>query len=180
VAVVNTTGARLVADAAHVARPVLGPPADWTGTDAPTDGAVLIPDHVDPTNPRRVYELEDRAECKYLYEIVLTDGTAADINRLIADTLLADLWDRLYLPHDVRVAWAQMIGSQRVPMAATTDSTPTRHPRHDREHSNTGRATPVRLPPVARADSEPFGRRWPNAPDDGSHGVVYGSSCCGS
>jgi hypothetical protein len=168
-------GVQLVAEAADATRSVLGPPADWTGTDAPTDGAVLIPDHVDPTNPRRVYELEDRAECKYLYEIVLTDGTAADINRLIADTVLADLWDRLYLPHDVRVAWAPTIRSRRP--SATTGSTPTRHPRHDQQPTTPEHATPGHRPPAARTESEPLQQR---RPDDESPGAVYGSSCCGS
>ena len=67
---------------------------------------MLIPDHVDPTNPRHVYELENRAECKYLYEIVLTDGSASDIDRIIDHALFVELWDRLYLPNDVRTAWA--------------------------------------------------------------------------
>jgi len=123
-AVVNMTGGlHPIADAADVSRRVLGPPPDWTGTDAPTHGAVLIPDHVDPTNPRRVYELEDRAECKYLYEIVLTDGTCADINRFFGLALLVDLWDGLYLPHDVRVAWAPKIApanGRGAPLPATT------------------------------------------------------------
>jgi len=87
----------------------LGPPAGWTGSDARTSGWVVIPDHVDPTNPQRVYELDDPAERKYVYEIVLADGTDEDINRLIDHTLLAELWDRLYLPHPVRVAWRQAL-----------------------------------------------------------------------
>jgi hypothetical protein len=180
-AVVNTARAlQLVADAVDVARPVLGPPTDWTGRDARTDGSVLIPDHVDPTNPRRVYEVDDRAECKYLYEIVLTDGTPADINRLIDQTLLVELWDRLYLPHDVRAAWAQTVSSRRLSIAAATASTPTRHSRSDREHpSAPRRATPVRIAPAARSDGEPIGPRRPNGPEVASYGVVYGSSCCG-
>jgi len=88
---------------------ISAPPPDWTGADAPTQGAVLIPDHVDPTNPRRVYELDDPAERKYLYEIVLTDGTAADVKRFIARSILVDLWGRLYLPASIRTAWADTV-----------------------------------------------------------------------
>jgi hypothetical protein len=102
-----------------------GPPGDWTGMDARTDGAVVIPDYIDPTNPRRVYELDNDAECRYLYAIVLTDGTPADINRLIDRALLVGLWDRLYLPHGVRAAWAQTVSSCRLSMAAATDNRPT-------------------------------------------------------
>jgi hypothetical protein len=87
----------------------LGPPVDWTGKDAPLDGVVLIPDYVDPTNPRRIYDLDCSVECRYLYEVVLVDGTAADINRLIAPTILIEVWDRLYLPLAVRAGWTPMV-----------------------------------------------------------------------
>jgi hypothetical protein len=93
----------------------IGPPVDWTGLLAPTDCFVAIPDHIDPTNPRRVYDLDDRAERKYLYEVVLADGTSADINRLIARTVLLDLWDGLYLSQAVRSSWADTITALRHP-----------------------------------------------------------------
>lgn len=91
-------------------RRALGPPPDWTGSAARTSGWVIIPDHVDPTNPQRVYEIDDADERKYLYEIVLADGNADDINRLIDGGTLAELWDRLYLPRHVRCAWRQAVG----------------------------------------------------------------------
>jgi len=77
----------------------------WTGTTAPTSGLVAIPDHIDPTNFNRTYDLDDPAERKYLYEIVLTDGTPDDAEHLIHRSHLASLWDRLYLPRQVRSAW---------------------------------------------------------------------------
>ena len=94
-------------------RGLVGPPDDWTGTDAPTEGVVLIAEHIDPTNPRRVYDLDSRAERKYLYEVVLVDGDGADINRLIARAFLVDLWDGLYLPQAVRAAWATTLDMLR-------------------------------------------------------------------
>lgn len=108
--VLTVTGAELPA-AAGVGPPwrSVGPPDDWTGWEARVEGVVLIPDHIDPTNPRRVYDLAHRAERKYLYEVVLVDGTGTDINRFIARTLLVDLWDGLYLPWAVRSAWATTI-----------------------------------------------------------------------
>jgi hypothetical protein len=93
--------------------PSVGAPDDWTGGEAPVEGVVLIPDHIDPTNPRRVYDLAHRAERKYLYEVVLVDGTGTDINRFIARTILVDLWDGLYLPRAVRSAWATTIDTFR-------------------------------------------------------------------
>jgi hypothetical protein len=178
--VLTVTGAQQSIAGVDVSRPVLGPPADWTGMDAPTCGAVLIPDHIDPTNPRRVFELEDQAECKYLYAIVLADGTPADVNRLIDRVLLVGLWDRLYLPHGVRAAWAETVSSCRRSMAAATDSTPTPPSRSDRQHHNTpGRAARVRLAPAARTDGELVGPRRPPSPDDAAYGAVYGSTACG-
>jgi hypothetical protein len=88
---------------------VSGPPAGWPAGPVPTEGAVVIGDHIDPTNPHRVYELDDPAQCKYLYEIVLADGTGDDINRLIDRRRLAELWHRLYLPASVRQAWSTAI-----------------------------------------------------------------------
>jgi hypothetical protein len=113
-----TTGWRIVTGVLHVSaqpagvnapRPALGPPAGWTGTAARSSGWVEIPDHVDPTNPCRVYELDDPAQRKYVYEIVLTDGTDADINGHIDRALLADMWERLYLPTTVRAAWTRVL-----------------------------------------------------------------------
>jgi hypothetical protein len=96
-----------------VRRSRVGPPVDWTGLLAPTDCAVVIPDHIDATNPRRIYDLDDPAERKYLYEVVLADGTGADINRLIARDVLLELWERLYLPQEVQAAWADTITALR-------------------------------------------------------------------
>jgi hypothetical protein len=175
--VLTVTGTHQPVAALDVTRPVHGPPADWTGMDAPTSGAVLIPDHIDPTNPRRVFELEDQAECKYLYAIVLADGTPADINRLIDRVLLVRLWDRLYLPHGVRAAWTETVSSCRRSMA--TDSTPTPPSRNDREHRSTPTGATRVHHAAARTDSELVGPRLPPSPDVAAYGAVFGSSACG-
>jgi hypothetical protein len=103
-----------LATGTDLSRPQVGPPVDWTGLAALSDcTVVVIPDHIDATNPRRVYDLDDPAERKYLYEVVLADGTSADINRLIARPLLLELWDGLYLSQEVRSAWAETITGLR-------------------------------------------------------------------
>ena len=113
-AVLTDTGAQQSAGApVDPSWTTVGVPDDWTGWEAPVEGVVLVPDHIDPTNPRRVYDLAHRAECKYLYEVVLVDGTGTDINRFIARTILVDLWDGLYLPWAVRTAWATTIDTLR-------------------------------------------------------------------
>jgi hypothetical protein len=89
------------------------PRLGWTGTRAPTRGLVVVPDHVDPTNFTRVYDLDDPAERKYVYEIVLADGTPEDIENLIHRSHLRDLWDRLYLPRAVRRSWQTIVSTAR-------------------------------------------------------------------
>jgi hypothetical protein len=109
------TGHQRSSTGAGPSRREIGPPVDWTGLLAVRDGFVVIPDHIDPTNPRRVYDLDDRAERKYLYEVVLADGTSTDINQLIARTALLELWNDLYLSQAVRSAWADTITALRHP-----------------------------------------------------------------
>ena len=91
--------------------PCTGPPPEWTGTHAPVHGVVLIADHIDPTNPQRVYDLDEPSHCKYLYEVVLVDGRAEDIEQFVDRIRLAELWPDLYLPGPVRAAWASTIAT---------------------------------------------------------------------
>ena len=149
----------------HPARLSAGPPDNWTGTSAPTEGVVLIPDHVDPTNPRRVYDLGHRAERKYLYEAVLVDGTGADINRFIARSILVDLWDDLYLPRAVRCAWAATIEPLR-PAEHEPPLTATARPAVTFSTTKTSRPTAER-PRSPRPSTATY------------HDVVYGDSGCG-
>jgi hypothetical protein len=44
-----------------------------------------------------------------VYEIVLQEGTPADILDYVDGALLVDLWEDLVLPRSVRSAWAPLI-----------------------------------------------------------------------
>jgi hypothetical protein len=44
-----------------------------------------------------------------VYEIVLQEGTPADILTYVDGVLLVDLWEDLVLPRNVRSAWAPLI-----------------------------------------------------------------------
>ena len=96
---------------------------DWSGSDALVSSAAYIPDHIDPTNPQRVFELDDAAQCRYLYEIVLTDGTPDDIARFIEPTRLAQFWDSLHLPGEVRRAWIDAVHVEALQAAADVQAT---------------------------------------------------------
>jgi hypothetical protein len=44
-----------------------------------------------------------------VYEIVLQEGTPADITAYVDGALLVDLWEDLVLPRAVRSAWEPMV-----------------------------------------------------------------------
>lgn len=65
-------------------------------------------------DPRGVrWDLADQDRRRDLYEIVLTEGTLDDIRELVNKTELVKLWDAMYLPSWVRVAWRPLIDPAR-------------------------------------------------------------------
>lgn len=77
---------------------------------------VVLPLHLNWSDPGRAFRLIDRREHLRVYEIVLREGGKGDILRYIDGALLVDAWDDLVLPHDVRSAWSPVI--ERVRRAA--------------------------------------------------------------
>lgn len=71
--------------------------------------AVELPLHLNWSTPGRVFDLRSRADRARLYEIVLQEGTPADILAYVDGALLVDLWEDLVLPRSVRSAWAPLI-----------------------------------------------------------------------
>lgn len=70
---------------------------------------VELPLHLNWSAPGRVFNLRSRADRARLYEIVLQEGTPADILAYVDGALLVDLWEDLVLPRTVRSAWAPLI-----------------------------------------------------------------------
>jgi hypothetical protein len=65
-------------------------------------------------DPGRVrWDLSDPVRRRDLYEIVLVEGTLDDIRELVNGPELVRLWDEIYLPPWVRVAWRGLIDSAR-------------------------------------------------------------------
>lgn len=73
--------------------------------------AVDLPLHLNWSAPGRVFDLRARADRARVYEIVLPEGTPADILAYVDGALLVDLWEDLVLPRAVRSAWAPLIPS---------------------------------------------------------------------
>jgi transcriptional regulator with XRE-family HTH domain len=70
---------------------------------------VELPLHLNWSAPGRIFNLRSRADRARAYEIVLQEGTPADLLAYVDGTLLIDLWEDLVLPQDVRSAWAPLI-----------------------------------------------------------------------
>jgi transcriptional regulator with XRE-family HTH domain len=70
---------------------------------------VELPLHLNWSAPGRAFDLRSRADRARVYEIVLQEGTPADILEYVDGALLVDLWDDLVLPRDLRSAWAPVM-----------------------------------------------------------------------
>lgn len=57
----------------------------------------------------RIFRLVDRDDRARVYELVLREGTQAEVIRYIDGVLLVDLWDELVLPRAMRAAWSPLI-----------------------------------------------------------------------
>lgn len=70
---------------------------------------VELPLHLNWSAPGRTFDLKSRADRARVYEIVLQEGTPADILSYVDGALLVDLWEDLVLPRSVRSTWAPLI-----------------------------------------------------------------------
>lgn len=70
---------------------------------------VVLPGHLHWSGPSRTYRLADRQDRARVYEIVLREGTQADLLAYIDGVLLVDAWDDLILPAPLRAAWSPLI-----------------------------------------------------------------------
>ena len=71
--------------------------------------AVELPLHLNWSAPGQVFDLRSRADRARVYEIVLQEGTPADIMAYVDGVLLVDLWEDLVLPRAVRSVWAPLV-----------------------------------------------------------------------
>jgi transcriptional regulator with XRE-family HTH domain len=72
---------------------------------------VVLPFHLNWSEPGRVFDLLVRADRSRVYEIVLREGRPEDILKYVDGALLVDLWDDLVLPRSLRAAWQPVIRS---------------------------------------------------------------------
>jgi transcriptional regulator with XRE-family HTH domain len=78
---------------------------------------IALPLHLNWSQPNRQFKLSDREQRARVYEIVLREGTPADVLSYIDGALLVDLWDNLVLPRDIRAAWSDVVNSTLADLA---------------------------------------------------------------
>lgn len=84
-------------------------PDDFADPVEKASGVVTLPIHIEWSGPPRRYDLACRRDRIRVYELVLREGTAADVRWFIDIASLIDLWDELTLPRHVREAWARWL-----------------------------------------------------------------------
>jgi transcriptional regulator with XRE-family HTH domain len=80
-------------------------------------GRVVLPLHLNWSEPGRAFDLSVRGDRARVYEIVLREGRPEDIRAYVDGALLVDLWDELVLPRTLRAAWQPVIRSTFVAAA---------------------------------------------------------------
>lgn len=94
------------------ARP-LSPSFVEESSQARPQAIVTLPHHVRWSGPRIQYDLANRQDRARVYEQVLREGTTADLRNWVDIDDLANVWDDLYLPPDVRQEWEPVVRQQR-------------------------------------------------------------------
>ncbi len=72
-------------------------------------GKIELPLHLNWSQTSRVFNLANRKDRERVYELVLQEGTPADIESIIDGLFLLDLWEELVLPKYVREAWQPLV-----------------------------------------------------------------------
>jgi hypothetical protein len=66
---------------------------------------VVLPLHINWSEPGRSFDLSRHRERARAYEMLLREGRPEDLLAFVDGALLVDLWPELVLPPDVREAW---------------------------------------------------------------------------
>ena len=87
------------------ARPVAIPEQFLSNRAALARGEVFLPLHIWWSDPQRSFDLDDRVQLIRAYGLVLADGTEADELRFIDPAVLLFIWNELFIPRHVQLAW---------------------------------------------------------------------------
>lgn len=89
------------------------PPATWDSSTGPSSGVVELPLRLYWSDGRNRFDLADESESRLLYQIVLTEGSAADVREFLNLPTLLTIWDQLWLSAAVHDAWDLWVAANR-------------------------------------------------------------------
>ena len=92
-------------------RPVAVP--DDLGESAPVAGMVELPLSIRWSGSSIEFDMSNPRHLCSVYEQVLREGTEADVRRYVRASVLAEVWDELFLPVYVRDAWTDWFARRR-------------------------------------------------------------------
>lgn len=95
------------------ARPVALPAPSYDPAKVRSHGSVVLPTHIRWSEPAVSYDLDDPGDVRRVYEQVLREGTAQDIQEFIDVDRLSQMWEDLVLPASVRRRWASWFRDNR-------------------------------------------------------------------
>jgi transcriptional regulator with XRE-family HTH domain len=81
----------------------------WRLTLEEAFAEVTLPLGLNWSTPGAVFDLADRRRRSRCYEIVLREGSPAELRRFVDGALLVDTWADLVLPRELRAAWQPVI-----------------------------------------------------------------------
>jgi len=86
-------------------------PASLRELNGPTtSGRVRLPLHLEWSGGRE-YDLDDPADRARVYELVLREGTSEDLHTYLDAGLLAEAFDRMFLPQPIEQAWRSLLAN---------------------------------------------------------------------
>ena len=97
--------------ATRFSRPVEIPDDLADCTAASASGRVRLPQRL-AWSGQGEFDLNDRCDRAYVYQLVMTEGTEDDVRRFIDVDLLVQMWDDIWLSPHVRERWHRWLGDR--------------------------------------------------------------------
>ncbi len=94
--------------ATRFTRPIEIPDDLADRTVAPMSGRVKLPNRL-AWSGQGEFDLGDRRDRMYVYQLVMTEGTAEDVRRYIDLGLLVEMWAEMWLSPHVRERWERWL-----------------------------------------------------------------------
>jgi hypothetical protein len=94
-------------DLGPASRPVAIPDDFATATCVKPSGVIRLPNRIHWSGPDLTFDLDNAADRRRVYELVLVEGTEEDVRHYVSLDELTAVWGEIFLPAYVRGAWQE-------------------------------------------------------------------------